>query len=73
MVEKLKDNDLSTSMIENNQSFAETAQVGPGSPSASDWSLFVDLRSATNLQSRQPELRGELPSPFCEVSWSPEL
>ena len=48
MVEKLRDSDFSTSIIQNNQSFRE-AERGTD---ACDWTLLVDLRSATNLSSR---------------------
>ena len=67
MVEKLKAADLSAGVISNNQSFGE---ISIGSENY-DWTLQVDLRSATNLSSRQADLT--LPSPFVEVSWSPEL
>lgn len=72
MIEKLRENDVSKSMIVNNQSFGD-ASAGNNmvSNDAYDWTLQIDLRSATNLSSKQDELA--LPSPFVEVSWSPDL
>lgn len=53
MVEKLKANDVSTSMIQNNQSFAESDQQNQrGNVDACDWTLSIDLRAATNLISK---------------------
>ena len=53
LVEKLKSQDLSTSIIQNNQSFNEIANAANLSRvDVCDWTLHVDLRSATNLRSR---------------------
>ena len=53
MIEKLRENDVSKSMIVNNQSFGD-ASAGNNmvSNDAYDWTLQIDLRSATNLSSK---------------------
>ena len=56
-------------MIENNQSFSEAQAIRASD--ICDWTLHIDVRSATNLVSKQADLG--LPSPFVEVSWSHDL
>ena len=51
MVEKLKENDITKSMIVNNQSFGES-EGAMVSSDACDWTLQIDLRAATNLSSK---------------------